>query len=83
MFWMRTVTVIWSGLAVSPRTVAWRPLWCSNQYKEMLRIVSVTTRSVREMSLATLGRRGEPVGVDLLGVDVDLLSVDVDILSLS
>jgi hypothetical protein len=49
----------------------------------MLRIVSVTTRSVREMSLATLGRRGEPVGVDLLGVDVDLLSVDVDILSLS
>jgi hypothetical protein len=49
----------------------------------MLRIVSVMTRSAREMSLARLGRRGEPVGVDLLGVDVGLLSVDVDILSLS
>jgi hypothetical protein len=79
MFWMRTVTVIWSGLAVSPRTVAWRPLWCSNQYREMLRTVSVMTRSANEMSLARLGRRGEPVGVDLLGVRVDLLSVDVDI----
>jgi hypothetical protein len=45
--------------------------------------VSVTTRSVSEMSLARLGRRGGPVGVDLLAVDVDLLSVDVDILSLS
>jgi hypothetical protein len=49
----------------------------------MLRTVSVITRSAREMSLVRLGRRGEPVGVDLLGVDIDLLRVDVAIPSLS
>ena len=45
----------------------------------MLRTVSVMTRSANELSLPRLGRRGEPIGVDLLGVEVDLLSVDVDI----
>jgi hypothetical protein len=45
----------------------------------MLRTVSVMTRRANELSLARLGRRGEPIGVDLLGVEVDLLSVDVDI----
>jgi hypothetical protein len=45
--------------------------------------VIVMTRSASELSLATLGRRGESGGVGRLGVGVDLLSVDVDMLSLS
>jgi hypothetical protein len=45
----------------------------------MLRTVSVMTRSANELSLARLGRRGEPIGVDLLGVEVDLLCFDFEI----
>ena len=78
IFWMRMVRVTWSGLSVSPSTVGWWPLWCSNQYKEMLRTVSATTRSDTKMSLARLGGRGGSV-VDIVGLGI--VSVDVDILS--
>ncbi|MGA8330900.1 MAG: hypothetical protein WB777_16615 [Mycobacterium sp.] len=41
------------------------------------------TSSANALSLGRLGRRGEPVELDRLGVGVDLLNVDVDMLSLS
>jgi hypothetical protein len=45
----------------------------------MLSIVSATTKSTRETSLARLGGRGGPV-VEVVGIGI--VSVDVDILGL-